>query len=101
MSLMVAECAFGVKVLLMILGIAAVFAAVGGINLVIDVVASVNFHKGSLFVDAACLNMAFVACHNTTKPVRAAPVHGSDVEIVPNPDDPNRSRLPQRTVAPE
>src|SRR5260370_27390306 len=78
-------------------GIAAVFAAVCSVDLVVDVV--VGVHEAHVFVDAACADVPLIAIPRTTEPSAGAPVDGSDVEIVAVADDPDRHRLSQRAVA--
>ena len=78
-------------------GVAAVLGAVRGIEFVVDVV--VGVHEGDVFVDAASLDVAFVAHLSATEPGGGAPVNGSDVEVVAVADDPNRHGVSQRTVA--
>ncbi len=56
---------------LMMLGLATVLGVVRGVNLVVDV--GIGANEGDVFVDAASLDVAFVAHLSATKPGAGAP----------------------------
>src|SRR5262249_48070664 len=79
-------------------GIAAVLRAGGGI----DSGGQVGIlHRGPVFVDAASVNVCFVARLGATKPGGGAAIHRADEEVVAVADDPDRHRFAQRAVLPE
>ena len=79
--------------------VAAVFATVHGVDLVVEV--GSGGYERDIFVDAASLDVAFVAHLCMTKPGSRAPIDRSPIEVVAEADDPNDYRLAQRAVAPE
>jgi hypothetical protein len=80
-------------------GVAAVLCSVGGVDLVIDI--GVGLHESDILVDAASLDVAFVARLRATEPGAGAPVNASDIEVVTVTDNPYRHRVSQRAVASE
>jgi hypothetical protein len=67
-------------------GVAAVLGAVGGVDLVVKVV---GLDQAHVLVDAAGLDVAFVAHLAATEPGGRAAVDGSDVEVVAVAYDPD------------
>lgn len=57
--------------------------------------------EGDVLLEAADPDPTFVALLRATKPGAGAPVHGADVEVVAEADDPDRHWLAQRAIAPE
>src|SRR5512132_1240470 len=77
-------------------GVAAVLGAVGGVDLLVQVVDLDQVH---VFVDAAGLDVGFVACLGATEPGGGAAVDGSDIEVVAVAHDPDGPRVAQGPVA--
>src|SRR5436190_1095937 len=79
-------------------GVPAVLGAVGGVDLVAQVV---RLDEENILPDAAGLDPCFVAILGALEPRAGAPVHGSDVEIVAEADDPDRRWVSQSAVGSE
>jgi hypothetical protein len=80
--------------------VAAVLGAVRRVDLVVD--AGVGLlHEGDVFLNAAGPDPAFVVHLRDAEPGTAAPLEGSDVEVVAEADDPNRHRVSQCAVTSE
>jgi hypothetical protein len=80
--------------------VAAVFCAIGSVNLIVNV-GSGFFYEGDVFVHAASLDVAFMPRLNTAKPGGCAPVHGPNVQVVTEANNPDDHQLSQRAVAPQ
>src|SRR6266571_8855524 len=76
-------------------GVPAVLGAVGSVDLVAKVV---RLDESNVLPDAARLDPRFVAILGAPEPSAGVPVHGSDVEVVAEPDDPDRRRCSHRAV---
>src|SRR5215211_363801 len=77
--------------------VAAVLAAVGGVDLVIEV--GVGVGEGDVLVDTAGPDVALVADLGGGEPAAAASVHRTHVEVVADADDPDGPRVAQGAVA--
>ncbi len=73
-----------------------VLRAVGGVDLVVDVV---RLDEENVLFHAADVNVCFAAVLGAAEPGGRAPVNGPDAEAVAVADDPDRHRLAQRAVA--
>jgi hypothetical protein len=78
-------------------GVAAVLDAVGGVNLVVDLVA--DLHEGDVLLDTASRDMALVGLLHSAEPGGRAPVHRAHIEIVAVADDPDDHWLAQGAIA--
>src|SRR5215218_1042010 len=77
-------------------GVAAVLGAVGGVDLLVQVI---DLDQAHVFVDAAGLDVAFVADLGATEPGGGAAVDGPDIEVVAVADDPDGPGVAQGAVA--
>src|SRR5437867_3365416 len=68
-----------------------ILRAVLGVDLVVE--AELSVYKGHIYFDTACPDATFVANLRAAEPHRRSAIHGSDVDIVADADDPDRSRL--------
>jgi hypothetical protein len=76
--------------------VAAVLGAVGGVDLLVQVV---GLDQAHIFVDAAGLDVGFVADLGAAEPGGGAAVDGSDIEVVAVADDPDGPGVAQGPVA--
>ena len=76
-----------------------VLCAIGVVDQVVDVEGGL-LNEGYVFVDAARMDVAFVAHLGSAEPGAIAPFNGSDIEVFAEADNPYRHRLPQRAVEP-
>src|SRR5690349_3127030 len=77
-----------------------VLGAVRSIDLLVDR-RTILFHKRDIFIDAACLDVSFVAILHASEPSPIASVHRSDIERIADPDHPDDQGFAQYTVVPE
>src|SRR5262249_16941169 len=80
-------------------GVAAIFGAVHGVDLLVDVVTR-DLNEVDIFFDTTELNMPFMPYLYPTKPRSSAPVNRPDVEIVTEVDNPDGSRHSQAAITP-
>jgi hypothetical protein len=80
-------------------GVSAVFGAISGVDLVIDLV--VGLDECGVLLNAACPNPTFMRLLDAAEPISVSSSNGSNVKIVAAADDPHGYRFSLRAVTPD
>ena len=77
--------------------IAPILCAVGGVDLLVDI--WIGFlHEADFLLDTACLDATFVALLHPSEPGGSASVYRPDIQVIPEPDNPDRHRVSQGAI---